>query len=140
VNVTKRIERGMVFCDMATRAGVVVLVAVVIGRVMDRSDGSDGLPSIAALPLVVYLAWNVAAIAWLGRLMRRPRRDVEARRFAWLLGGGAAVRVLWLLPVARDPYWRSPALFVLLAVTVITIAGATICASSADGHTAPGTP
>jgi hypothetical protein len=38
------------------------------------------------------------------------------------------------------PYWRSPALFVLLAVTVITIAGATICASSADGHTAPGTP
>jgi hypothetical protein len=140
VNVTKRIERGMVFCDMATRAAVVVLVAVVIGRVMDRSDGSDGLPSIAALPLVVYLAWNVASIAWLGRLMRRPRRDVEARRFAWLLGGGAAVRVLWLLPVTRDPYWRSPALFVLLAVTVITIAGATICASSADGHTAPGTP
>jgi hypothetical protein len=71
----------MVFCDMATRAAVVVLVAVVIGRVMDRSDGSDGLPSIAALPLVVYLAWNVASIAWLGRLMRRPRRDV-------VVGGG----------------------------------------------------
>ncbi len=138
--MTKRIERGMVFCDMAARVGVVVLIAVVIGRVLGRSDGSDGLPSIAALPLVMYLAWNVAVIAWLGRLMNRPRRDAEARRFAWLLGGGAAVRAFWLLPVARDPYWRSPALFVLLAFTVITIAGATICASSVDGQTEPDTP
>lgn len=124
---------------MATRVGVVALLAVVIGRVMDRSDGSDGLPTVAALPLVAYLVWNVAAIAWLGRLVNRPRRGAEARRFAWLLGGGAAVRALWLLPVARDPFWRSPALFVLLAATVITIAGAAICASSADGHTASDT-
>jgi hypothetical protein len=127
----------MVVCDMAARAGVVVLIAVVIGRVLDRSDGSDGVPSIAALPLVAYLAWNVAASVWLGRLVNRPRLGAEARRFAWLVGGGAAVRVLWLLPAARDPYWRSPALFVLLAATGITIAAATISASSSDGKAAP---
>jgi hypothetical protein len=126
----------MVVCDMAARVGVITLIAVVIGRVLDRSDGSDGVPSIVALPLLAYLAWNVAATMWLGRLVSRPRLDAEVRRFAWLVGGGAAVRVLWLLPVARDPYWRSPALFGLLAATVITIAAATISASSTDGKAA----
>jgi hypothetical protein len=127
----------MVVCDMAARAGVVVLIAVVTGRVLDRSDGSDGVPSIAAVPLVAYLVWNVIVSVWLGRRVNRPRLGAEARALAWLVGGGAAVRVLWLLPVAGDPSWRSPALFVLLAATVVTIAAATVSASSTGGKATP---
>ena len=67
-----------------------------------------------------------------GRRVSRERRGVEARRFAWLLGAGAVVRALCLLPVARDSFWRSTALFALLAATLLTIAAATIVVSSAD--------
>jgi hypothetical protein len=122
----------MVGCDIAARVGVVVLLAVVMGRLLDQSDGSDGLPAVAAVPLAGYGVWNLATIVWAGRRVRQERRGAEARRFSWLLGAGAVVRALWLLPVARDPFWRSTALSALLVATLLTIAAATIVVSSAD--------
>lgn len=128
----KRLEHVLVGSDIAVRTGVVVLLVVMMSRLMDHSDGFDGVPTAAAIPLAAYLVWNIVAMVWQGRRVRRERSGAQARQFAGLLGVGAAARVLWLLPIARDPYWRSPVLFVLLAATVITIAAATIIGSSVD--------
>jgi hypothetical protein len=124
--------RVMVASDVAGRAGVVVLMGVVIVRTIDPDTGSDGFPDIALVLFGGYALWNLVVAAWaLRQAARGPDDRPAVRRFARLLGVGAAIRVLWLLPVTQDPSWSSPALFALLGATVVTIATATMVAGAA---------
>lgn len=76
-------------------------------------------------------------IVWTFRQSARAAAGAEVRRCARVLAVGAAVRAIWLLPVAGDPYWRSPAMFALLAATLITIVTATMIAARPDRGDAP---
>jgi hypothetical protein len=125
-------ERVLVVSDVAARLGVIVLLVVVVQKMLDPETGSDGFPDAFLVPLGAYAAWNLAVIVWTLRRTAHESGDGELRRVARLIGVGAGVRALWLLPVASDPYWRSPAMFALLAATLIAIATATMVAASPD--------
>lgn len=122
----------MVVTDVAARLGVVVLLGVVVGKMLDRQTGSDGFPDVFVVPLGAYAAWNVAVAVWTIRRTAGDSGAAGSRRVARLIGVGAGARALWLLPAACDPSWRSPATFALLAVTLIAIATATMVAASPD--------
>jgi hypothetical protein len=106
-------QRVLVVSDVAARLGVIVLLGLVVQKMLDPETGSDGLPDAFVVPIGAYAGWNLAVIVWTLRQTASASGAADLRRIARMLGIGAGVRALWLLPVASDPYWRSPAMFAL---------------------------
>ena len=62
MNVAKRLDLAMVGCDIAARAGVVVLLAVVMSRLSDQSDGSAVVRALWLLPVAMDPFWRSTAL------------------------------------------------------------------------------
>lgn len=72
------------------------------------------------LPVAAYLVWNVGFVVWLARRVASDGGLVV--RTLRIVGLAAAVRLVWLVPVARDPWWAGWPLSVLVVLTVATVA------------------
>jgi hypothetical protein len=53
-----------------------------------------------------------------------PEAEIRAARAVALM---AALRLVWLLPLARDPWWRSPPITALVVATVAVVVTPYLC-------------
>ena len=107
--------------ESAVRVCVAVLVGFLVFKVVTQ-DSDAGVPTFLVVPVAAYAAWNVGIALWLvlraAKLLNREASMRAARAVALM----ATVRLVWLLPLARDPWWRSPQLTALVVATVAVIA------------------
>jgi hypothetical protein len=100
------IGRSAIVLDVAVRCGVIAVSVLLIGEFWGEPEpDSDGVPVLVLVPpLVAYLAWN---LWFVGRSIRAwiSRRFTDAS-FLTLLGVLSLARLLWLLPLADDLWWR----------------------------------
>jgi hypothetical protein len=115
---------AVVVLDGLARLGVVGVLVVVMWLIVDTrygagSDGS-GMPMGAVVPVAAYLVWNVGFVVW---LVRRVAADggLTARTLR-IVGVAAVVRLVWVVPVARDPWWAGWPLSVVVVLAVAALA------------------
>jgi hypothetical protein len=113
--------RCIALIESAVRVCVAVLVGFLAFKVVTQ-DSDAGVPTFLVVPVAAYAAWNVGIALWLvlraAKLLNREASMRAARAVALM----ATVRLVWLLPLARDPWWRSPQLTALVVATVAVIA------------------
>lgn len=112
---------GIVVLEVVVRVGVVVLLGVLAKEIVTQ-DSEDGFPSIFMVPVVAYAAWNLGVILWMLRWTARATESAEAQRTATIVLGLAAVRLVWLVPLARDPWWGGTPTTALVVLTTAVIA------------------
>jgi hypothetical protein len=112
---------GIVVLEVAVRVGVVVLLGVLAKEIVTQ-DSDAGIPSIFIVPVVAYAAWSLGVIRWMLRWTARATESATAQRTATIVLGLAAVRLVWLVPLARDPWWGGTPTTALVVLTGIVIA------------------
>ena len=115
---------AVVVLDGLARLGVVGVLVVVMWLIVDTrygagSDGS-GMPVVAVVPVAAYLVWNVGFVVWLTR--RAAADEGLVARTLHIVGVAAVVRLVWLVPVARDPWWAGWPLSVVVVLAVAALA------------------
>ena len=123
-----------------------LLVGVLLVREFWGEPGSDSDgPPVQLLipPLIAYLAWNVWVVARSGR--RWVSGSLDDSAFLASLGVLGLVRLLWLLPLADDWWFRHRERLMLLVVMSVVAAvlalgaaiGLTVAGSSGQGDDRP---
>ncbi|MEK7425852.1 MAG: hypothetical protein AAB131_18675 [Actinomycetota bacterium] len=107
--------------ESAARGAVACLLSFLVFKIVDN-DSDGGVAPILALPVAAYAAWNVGVVVWLIRGATERAEPAEARNAARFIGVMAAVRLVWLVPLSLDPWWRGPFLAALVAASLLTIA------------------
>jgi hypothetical protein len=107
---------GIVVLEVVVRVGVVVLLGVLATEIVTR-DSDDGFPFIFMVPVVAYAAWNLGVIRWILRWTARATESATAQHTATTVLGLAAVRLVWLVPLARDPRWGGAPSTALVVLT-----------------------
>ncbi len=115
---------AVVAVDGLARLGVVGVLVVVIWLIVDTrygagSDGS-GMPVVAVVPVAAYAVWNVGFVLWLTR--RAAADGGLVVRTLRIVGVAAVVRLVWVVPVATDPWWAGWPLSVVVALAVVALA------------------
>ena len=110
----------MVVLDGLARLGVVGVLAVVMWLIVDSRGSDAGVPVGAVVPVAAYAVWNVGFVVWLARRVAGDGGLVV--RTLRIVGLAAAVRLVWVVPVARDPWWAGWPMSVLVVLTVVTVA------------------
>ena len=92
--------------DVAIRCGVIVVSVLLFGEFWGEPEpNSDGFPGLLLIPpLVAYLIWNLWFVVQSFEAWRS--RGLTDASFLTLLGVLSLARLLWLLPLADDVWWR----------------------------------
>lgn len=112
---------GIVALEVVVRVGVVVLLGVFAKEIVTQ-DSDAGFPSIFMVPVVAYAAWNLGVIRWVLRSTARTTESATGQRTATIVLGLAAVRLVWLTPLSRDPWWGGAPTMSLVVLTCGVIA------------------
>ena len=119
------IGKSAVVLDVAVRCGVIVVIGLLTSEFVSQQiePNSDGFPErILIVTLVAYLVWNLAVIvrssrAWAAGSIGDPS-------FLALLGALSLARLLWLLPLADDLWWRHRDRLMVVVVASVVSRGA----------------
>jgi hypothetical protein len=127
--------RGVSLMEAALRGCVAVLVAVLAFKIVTQ-EADAGMPGLLVVPVAAYAVWNVGVGMWLvlrAAKLSDPEAVMRAARAVALM---AAIRLVWLLPLARDPWWRSPPITALVVATVAVVVTSYLCLHRPlTGHT-----
>ena len=111
---------AVVVLDGLARLAVVGVLAVVMWLIVDSRGSDAGVPVGAVVPVAAYLVWNVGFVVWLARRVAGDGGLVV--RTLRIVGVAAVVRLVWVVPVARDPWWAGWPLSVVVALAVAALA------------------
>lgn len=116
------VGKFVVALDIAARCAVFVVGVLLIREFWEEPGaGADGLPvQLLIAPLVAYLIWNVWVIIRSSR--RWMSESVGGSSFLASLGALSLGRLLWLLPLADDLWWRYRDRLMLLVGVSVAIA------------------
>jgi hypothetical protein len=128
--------------DVVARAAVIVVCVLLIREFWGVYIGpnGDGVPvRLAIPPLAAYVVWNVwVAVRSIRALRRAAGLDTS---FLANVGGLSVVRLVWLLPLADDLWWRHRDRLMVLVVASVTAAaltfGAAIRSAASERRLAP---
>lgn len=101
------IGKVAVALDVAVRCGVIVVTWLLMRKFWaeDIEPNADGPPvRLLAIPLGAYLVWNLSVIARSSRAWTMG--SIADPSFLAMVGALSAVRLVWLLPLPDDLWWR----------------------------------
>jgi hypothetical protein len=117
------IGKMAVVVDTVVRCGVIVVTWLLIREFWAEEIGpnGDGLPvRLLIAPLGAYVVWNIWAIARSSRVWAAG--SITETSFLALLGALSAARLLWLLPLADDLWYRHRDRLMILVVASVACA------------------
>lgn len=117
------IGKMAVVVDTVVRCGVIIVTWLLIREFWAEETGpnEDGVPvRILIVPIGAYLVWNIWAIARSGRVWAAG--SITDTSFLALVGALSAARLLWLLPLADDLWYRHRDRLMVLVVASVACA------------------
>ena len=108
--------------DVAVRCGVIVVAALLLREFWTKNTepNGDGLPVLLILPLGAYVVWNLWIVARSSRTWISG--SLGESSFLALLGTLSLARLLWLVPLADDWWWRHRHRLMVLVVASVACA------------------